>query len=165
MRVFDSIIDGAVYAAAFLRQAVVWVFDFLMGVLRNIYEKFLEVGLWEKVIFLAIVPAFFAVVLPVARFYAFERWWYINNPLAVYLIAIIIIMVLSLYVRYAALLIGRGVVNLYYLFWIIYLPASGQLARLNPSDPHEIAVGFYLNIAVPVVFAAASALSYLFDTN
>jgi hypothetical protein len=52
----------------------------------------------------------------------------------------------------------RVILNLYYLFWVFYLHLSGNLSRA----PYELKAGYYLNIAVPVIYTAASLLCYRF---
>lgn len=153
IKIFKSILDNVSKALSFL-----WAL--LLKILYPVWEKFLDSTLSEKAVFLNCVAGFFAVIIPVARFYIFESYFYINNPLSVYMIAIIIIMFGSLYFTGFARMLTRVIINLYYLFWIIYLPLAGELTK---AEPHEICTGYYLNIAVPVVFIAASLFSYYID--
>lgn len=147
-------------------ELVVRIFDFFKGILsaiiHNLWSKFIEIRVSEKVIFINTAPAFFAVILPVAKFYIFEHYYYISNPLSVYLIAIIIIMFVSLYFKGILKFVIRLVINAYYLFWIIYIPVSEGLTK---AEPHEITPGYYLNIAVPAVYIIASLFSAFFNSN
>ena len=134
--------------------------NFIYNILSRVYEKFLDVSIPEKIVFLNTVPAFLAVILPVARYYIFDTWFYINNSLAVYMLAIVIVMYASLYFSGIKKLLARLVINAYYLFWIIYLPLAGELTK---ADPFEITAGYYLNIAAPVIYIAASLFSYFYS--
>jgi hypothetical protein len=136
------------------------VLNFIYEVLSRVYDKFLDVSIPEKIVFLNTVPAFLAVILPVARYYMFDTWFYINNSLAVYMLAIVIIMFTSLYFTGLIKLISRLLINAYYLFWIIYLPLAGEITKANPYD---ITSGYYINIAVPGIYIAASLFSYFYS--
>ena len=80
-----------------------------------------------------------------AKFYIFESWFYVNNPLAVYMIGIAMVMFGSLYVSGLYVFIARIVLNSYYLIW---------------ANPHWIIFGYFLNIAVPVIYILAGLWSY-----
>ncbi len=137
-----------------------FVADLFFKILGRIYDKYLDVSVSEKLVFLNSIPAFIIIILPVARYYIFETYYYINNPLAVYMLGIIAIMLISLYFSGLVKLIVRILVNGYYLFWIIYLPMAGELTKANP---HEITAGYYLNIAVPAVYIITSLFGYFYS--
>lgn len=158
MRFLETIIDLLGFLLIKLKDAFLFLAGLAMDLLQRVYEKFLSLSVAEKVIFLNAVPAFFAVILPVARYTIFETWFYINNPLAVYMIGIVIIMFISLYFEGRVKFIVRLLLNGYYLFWVVYLPLAGELTKANP---HEITAGYYINIAVPVLYLAASGFCYL----
>ena len=131
-----------------------------LKILNLIYNKYLDLSMPDKIIFLNSFLAFFAIILPVARYYIFETYFYINNPLAVYMIGIVLIMFISLYYRGSIKLIIRLLINSYYLFWIVYIPLAGELTK---ADPHEICIGYYINIAVSIIFIISSLLSYYYS--
>jgi hypothetical protein len=157
MKVFESFVDLIGFLIIKIKDLIHFFFDLIFDLLRRIYQTFQEINFSEKIVFLNIIPAFFAVIVPVARFYIFESYFYINNPLAVYLIGIIFVMFASIYFTGLIKLIARLLINGYYLFWIIYLPVAGELTK---ADPYEIYFGYYMNIAVPVIFIIFSFLSY-----
>lgn len=144
--------------AAFIIESVLFLKRIFITVFERIWSKFLDISIPEKIIFLNTIPALFAIVLPVARFYIFERYFNINNPLAVYMIGIVIIMFASLYIRSTIIFPVRLVLNGYYLFWVIYIPLAGELTK---AQPHEIYAGYYLNIIVPAVYILASVFSFI----
>jgi hypothetical protein len=125
--------------------------------INRIWEKFQKISLAEKIIYLNIIPAFFAIILPVAQFNIFGSYSNVNNPLGVHLIGIIVIMIASSYLNGLKRLLARTLINAYYLFWIIFIPLSSGLTK---AQPHDICFGYYLNIAVPVIFIAASLLGF-----
>ncbi len=158
MSIVDSVInifhELFILARGLFMAILGYAYDFILF----LYEKFLEIPLTEKIIVINSIPAFFAVVLPVARYYIFEEWYNINNPLSVYMIGIVFFMVAGTIFRYFWVLVLRLLVNMYYLFWIIYLPMAGELTK---ADPYEISVGYYVNIAVPAVYILVAAVSFV----
>ncbi len=157
MKIIEIFADLIGYLIIRIKELISFLIDLIFDLLRRIYLKFQEINFSEKVVFLNIFLAFFAVIVPVARFYIFESYFYINNPLAVYLIGIVILMFASIYFTGLIKLVLRLLINGYYLFWIIYLPLAGELTK---AEPYELYFGYYLNIAVPVIFIIFSALSY-----
>ncbi|MFH0976879.1 MAG: hypothetical protein V1874_13945 [Spirochaetota bacterium] len=129
----------------------------LASLAEKIRQKFLDASISEKIIYLNIIPAFFAIILPVARFHIFGNNFEVNNPLAIHLIVIIIIMFASSYLHELKRLLVRSLLNAYYLFWVLFIYFTGTLTK---ARPYEISFGFYLNIAVPVIFISAALLAY-----
>lgn len=136
------------------------ILNFAFTILNRVYDKFLDVSVPEKIIFLNSITAFFAIILSVARYYLFETYFYINNPLAVYMLGIVIVMFITLYFSGFLKLVIRFVMNAYYLFWIIYLPLAGELTK---ADPYQITTGYYLNIIAPAIYITASLFSYFYS--
>lgn len=155
MRFFEIVLDILQFLFEKVKALLSFFLQLIIAIFSRLFEKFSEIDLPEKVIFLNTIPAFFAVILPVAsfRFPRLNMEWYVNNPLAVYMIGIVIFMVLSLYVRWRFFPWIRVIINAYYLFWVIYIPLA---KGFTPAQPHSICVGYYLNIAVPVVYLLAS---------
>ncbi len=151
-RIFETI-------TVFIIEIIVFLKRIILAVIERIWSKFLDISIPEKVIFLNTIPALLAIILPVARFYVFERYYDINNPLAVYMIGIVILMFASLYIKGTVIFAARLAVNGYYLFWIIYIPLAGELTK---AQPHEITAGYYLNIVVPAIYILASLFSFIF---
>jgi hypothetical protein len=146
--------------------------NFLMELLSRAYElirrlaeaavgAFLDLNIFEKIIVLATVPALIGVAAPVGRYFIFESYFYINNPLAVYMIGIVILMFVLKYLPAAACMGARLFLNAYYLFWLVYLHVSGELSKA----PYELTAGFYLSATMPVLFMTASLLSYILYRN
>jgi len=158
MRVFDSVINLFYELFKLATDLIMTILGYGHDFILFLYEKFLEIPLTEKIIVINSIPAFFAVVLPVARYYIFEEWYYINNPLSVYMIGIVFFMVAGTLFRYFWVLVLRVLVNMYYLFWVIYLPMAGELTK---ADPYDITFGYYMNIAVPAVYILVAAVSFV----
>lgn len=133
------------------------VFDFFVGIFKGAVEKFLDINIFEKLTVIATIPAFFAVVMAMGKYYIFETFFYLNNPLAVYMIGIVIFMYFSIYVKNIITFALREIFNLYYLFWVFYIHLGRGIAKVQ----YELTFGYYLNIAVPVLFAVLSLLSFL----
>jgi hypothetical protein len=156
MRLFEQILDILGYILIKLKELLVYIFRLLLDLAGRLYEKFLDVSMPEKIIFLNTLPAFLAVIFPVAKFYIFESYFNVNNPLSVYMIAIAGLMFISVYYPTSLVFYGRLFINSYYLFWIIYIQLANQITK---ADPHVIAAGYYLNIIVPVIYILASIAS------
>ena len=122
-----------------------------------LWEKFTDISLFEKIIIITFIPAFFAVILPIAKFWIFGGFYYVNNPLAVYLIGIVAVMYIThLFPGTISFAVREGL-NAYYLFWVIYLQATGEIVKTS----YNITFGYYFNLLVPVLFMVFSALSWL----
>ncbi|MCU0843497.1 MAG: hypothetical protein MUC76_01060 [Spirochaetes bacterium] len=160
MKILAEIMDLVVYSVQKLRDLLLYVVDQLYRLVDLALGRFRDAGIAEKVVVLNSVPAFFAIILSVAQYYIFETWFYINNPLAVYLIVIVFGMLVSVFFEGPVKFLARLLLNAYYLAWVVYLPLAGELTK---ADPHTLRFGYYLNIVVPVVYMGASLVTYLFD--
>ncbi|MCU0848671.1 MAG: hypothetical protein MUD12_12365 [Spirochaetes bacterium] len=145
-RLFDLLID-----------LIKWIFDFLRSVAESAIGKFQEINLFEKLIVVNTIAAFFAIVLPMARYFIFETYFTINNPLAVHLIGIVVVMFAAMYFPGLKTFIAREALNAYYLGWVIYIGAAREISKA----PYEITFGYYLNLIVPAIYMVLSFLSFI----
>jgi hypothetical protein len=157
MKILKEIIDVLIYLLEKLKDLILYLLELAGQTAGKGYEKFLDISISEKVIFLNTVTAFFAVITPMAEYYIFESYFYINNPLAVYMIGIVIIMWVSIFYEGLVRLLVRTLLNAYYLVWVIYIPLAGELTK---ADPYRLSYGYYINIAAPAVYILASLFSY-----
>ncbi len=132
-----------------------------MKLLRKVLEWFLELDLINKIIVVNGAVAFFAIVLPVGRYYIFESWFYLNNPIAVYLIGIVILMIGTIYIPAKAAFIIRLIVNLWFFLWLMYITFSHTISHA----PYELSSGYYFSIAAPLIYIAASSVSYFLNRD
>ena len=158
MRNFYKIIESLIDIT---RGVLKFVWHTAVLLIKKAWIKFLGVNNSGKIIILNVIPAFFAVVLPVARFRIFDSYFDVNNPFAVHMIGIIVLMFVCEFFKRIVKLVIRLLLNTYYLFWIIYTPLAG--GGLTKAQPHEITFGYYFNIAVPLIFMAASVYNYYED--
>ena len=133
------------------------VLGFFIRIFEIFAEWFLEINFFEKLIVITAVPSFFAIILPVARYYIFETWFMINNPLAVYLIGIVFVMGVTIFFPGTLSLIIREFLNGLYLANVILMQVSHNISKA----PYELSTGYYVNLAVPVIFMILGLLSYL----
>ncbi len=132
--------------------------NFFLRIVSALLDRFMELNLFEKINVINTPGAFLAIILPMADYYIFETWFMINNPLAVYMIGIVLVMFVT-FAFHGKIKMGiRVALNLYYLFWVFYIHLSGTLSKA----PYELKAGYYLNIAVPIIYMAASLLCYRF---
>lgn len=135
-----------------------WLFNQVKRIFILIYEKFLDINIFEKAIVVVGVLAFIAVVAPMAKYKIFDMYFSINNPAAHYLIGIVLVMLVTACFPGIVSLGLRVVLNLSYLFYIIYIQAAHEISKA----PYELSAGYYLNIICPVVYiilALGSALA------
>ena len=141
-------------------QLVVDVFSWIINLVKQLgqklLEKFFEINPFEKGIVAGTVLAFAAVVAPMARYRIFDSYFTINNPIAHYLIGIVIVMIVAVYFPGLITMIIRLILNILYLADIIYLQAAHEISKA----PYEVTFGYYLNIIVPVAFVVLSLGSY-----
>ncbi len=129
----------------------------LLGRLTEfLLDRFMELNFFDRLLIICVIPSFAAVMLPVGKFYIFENWYTLNNPLAIYLIGISIVIFASFIIRPLYRMLIRVLCAGAYLLNLLYIHFSDGFARTE----YELSAGFYLNIAVPILIAAFSALSY-----
>lgn len=129
---------------------------FLLELLSKAWDAFLAVNIFEKVIVINTITALLAIMLPVAKHYLFDTYFSVNNPLAVYLIGIVILMYVTSYYAGKVSYIARMVINTYYLFWVLYIHLGQGIIK----TAYSITAGYYINIAVPIIYLVFASLSY-----
>lgn len=139
-------------------DAFAWIVNLVKLVFRKIFEKFIDINLFEKGIVIATILAFAAVVAPVAQYMIFDIYFTINNPSAHYLIGIVMVMMITIYFPGMISLGIRVVLNILYLADIIYLQAAHEISKA----PYELSAGYYLNVVCPIVYIILSVGSALF---
>ena len=135
-----------------------YIVDLVKKILQWLADWFLELNIFDRILVSLTIPAFFAVILPVARYKIFELWTPINNPYAVEMIYIVCLIFVSFFIPSLYALILRVGANLFYLGWIIYAYASHTISHA----PYEITGGFWINIVVPLTYCVVAGLSFLF---
>ena len=141
----------------FITDFLVWVFNAIKRLFIILFEKFLAVNIFEKGIVINTILAFAAVVMPVAQYYIFEQYFFINNPIAHHMIGIAAVMLVTIYFPGLISMIARVGLNTLYLAWMLYL----QLAHEVSKAPYEIMAGYYLNILAPVIYIVLALASGL----
>lgn len=140
-----------------LKELLYSIGELFMRLLNRAFAWFLGLEFFNQAIIANSLIAFFAIVLPVAKYYIFETWFEINNPQAVYLIGIVFIMIATMYIPVTAAFVVRVVINAWYLLWFIIVSATGSISYA----PYELSTGYFFNIAAPVIYLILSGLYYL----
>lgn len=130
--------------------------EMFMRFVNRVLAWFLALEFLNQAILVNTITAFFAIILPIARYYIFETWFEINNPQAVYLIAIVFIMIITMYIPVAAAFFIRLAVNAWYLLWLIIVSATGSISHA----PYELSTGYFFNLAAPLIYIILSVLYY-----
>ena len=134
-----------------------WIFNYIKRICVILLEKFMEINMLEKGIVLVTILAFAAVVAPMARYIIFDSYFTINNPIAHYMIGIVIAMLVTVYFPGLITMIARVFLNLAYMIGVIYLQAAHEISKA----PYELSAGYYLNIIVPLLYIGLSLASGL----
>ena len=143
-----------------LKELFSKLFSIILGLLEGILDRFLRLNIFDRILVLLVIPSFLAVIKPVARFYIYETWYYINNPMAENLIGIVLLCAATFYLPSLFAVILRAVPSGLYLIWTIYMQASHTISRVKA--PYELTPWQYLNFAVPAAIIVFSLLSYFF---
>jgi len=139
-----------------LMGIIVWLFNLVKQLCRKVLDKFMEINLCEKAIVISTIIAFAAVVVPMAQYRIFDADFSINNPVAHYMVGIVLVMVVTIYVPGFIAMVIRVFLNSLYLADIIYLQATHEISKA----PYELTVGYYLNIIIALVYIVLSLGSF-----
>jgi len=121
------------------------------------WDWFNGLDLLNKIIVLNTFTALFAVVLPIAKYYIFESWFEINNPVALYLVLISGVMFATVFFRGFIAAAVRVILNLWYLVWIIIVASSHGISHA----PYVLSTGFYFNLIAPLVYMIAAVMVFI----
>jgi hypothetical protein len=135
---------------------ITWVFNVLRQLCRKLLEHFMEINICEKAIVISTIIAFAAVVAPMARYRIFDVYFYINNPIAHYMVGIVLVMIVTVYIPGLIAMAIRVILNILYLVDVIYLQAAHEISKA----PYEVTVGYYLNIIIALVYIVLSLGSF-----
>ncbi|MBP7734919.1 MAG: hypothetical protein KA369_02990 [Spirochaetes bacterium] len=116
----------------------------------------MEINICEKAIVISTIIAFAAVVAPMARYRIFDVYFYINNPIAHYMVGIVLVMIVTVYIPGLIAMAIRVILNILYLVDVIYLQAAHEISKA----PYEVTVGYYLNIIIALVYIVLSLGSF-----
>jgi hypothetical protein len=144
-----------------LKELLYSLGSYCAGILKTVLEWFLGLSFLNKIIVINTLLSFLAVTLPIAKFYIFESWTGINNPIGVYLIFIVIIMIGTTFFHGIIILAARIIVNLWYLIYLLAIFAAHTISHA----PYVISIGFFFNIIAPLVYIAASVMVYISGDN
>jgi hypothetical protein len=136
--------------------AITWLFNLLKQLCRKLLENFMEINICEKAIVISTAIAFAAVVAPMARYRIFDVYFSINNPIAHYMIGIVLVMLVTIYIPGIIAMAIRVILNILYLVDVIYLQAAHEISKA----PYDMAVGYYLNIIIALVYIVFSLGSF-----
>lgn len=135
--------------------------SFCARMIKTAIGWFMALSLLNKIIVINAFISFLAITLPIAKYYIFESWFGINNPLAVYLILIVIIMIGTIFFHGPAVLAGRIIINLWYLISVIVIYVTHSISHA----PYVLSIGFFFNIIAPAIYIAAAVMVYLSGDN
>ena len=133
------------------------VFDLVAHLFSFLLNWFLDLVIWERLIIINFITAFFAVLLPVARFYILDFWYGISNPLAINLIGLVFIMFATVFIPFFLTMLIRVTLNVLYIIHILIIMLSGSITH---APDYNYSIGLFLNFIAPLLFIVFSLLSY-----
>lgn len=144
-----------------LKELLYALGSYVAGLLKAVIEWFLALSFINKIIVSNTLISFLAVILPIAKFYIFESWYGINNPIGVYLIFIAIFMIGTTFFHGILILVLRIVLNAWYFIYLVIMYSTHSISHA----PYVMSIGFFFNIIAPVVYVGASVMVYLSGDN
>lgn len=135
------------------------IFNFIKKICLAVFEKFMEINIFDKGIVILTILAFAAVVAPMAQYKIFDAYTSINNPIAHYMIGIVFVMLATVYFPGMISMMVRIVINLAYMIGVIYLGATHEISKA----PYELSAGYYLNIIAPLFYIVLALAAGLFS--
>lgn len=140
-----------------LKELLYKIGSFCADIIKIAVDWFMDLSLLNKIIVLNSFTSFLAITMPMAKYYIFESWFGINNPVSVYLILIVIIMFVTIFFHGHIVLAGRLIINLWYLGSVIVIYATHSISHA----PYVLSIGFFFNLAAPVIYIVVSAMVFL----
>lgn len=141
-----------------LKDLLYSIGSFFGGLISTAVEWFRELDLLNRIIVINTATAFLAIILPIGKYYIFESWFEINNPLAVYMIVISLIMFGTIFVSGMRWVFPiRIVINGWYFIALIYLWVTHTFSHA----PYNISYGIIFNLAAPLVYGVVSLLIFM----
>lgn len=140
-----------------LKELLFSIGSFCAGIIRTAVEWFMGLSFLNKIIVSNTLTSFMAVTLPIAKYYIFESWFGINNPIGVYLILIVIIMIATIFFTGPAFLAARIICNLWYFIYVIVIYATHSISHA----PYVMSIGFLFNLIAPLIYIAVSVMVYI----
>ncbi|MCL2155599.1 MAG: hypothetical protein FWH53_08050 [Leptospirales bacterium] len=141
-----------------LKELLYSIGSFLADKIRFVIDWFMELNIFNKIIVANTIISFFAITLPIAKYYIFETWFFINNPVAVYLIFITVFMLVTIFFHGQFVLAARVILNLWYFIYVVYMYSFNTISKA----PYVLSKGFVFNLIAPIVYLAVSVLLYFF---
>ena len=140
-----------------LRDLLYDIGSFIVDKIRLVIDWFMDQNIFNKIIIINTVTCFFAITLPIAKYYIFGTWIFINNPVAVYLIFITIFMFAGIFFHHQYIFAGRVILNLWYFLYVVYMYLFDAISKA----PYVLSKGFAFNLIAPVVYLAVSVLLHV----
>jgi len=157
MNILNKLLDIIFSLWEILKELLYNIISFIIDKIKAAIDWFMNLHPYNKIIVVNTIISFFAITLPIAKYYIFETWFFINNPVAVYLIFITAMMLAGIFFHGQFVLGVKIILNAWYFLYIIYMWAFNAISKA----PYILSKGFAFNLLAPAVYIAASVLLYL----
>jgi len=144
-----------------LKELLYSLGSFCARMIRTAIDWFMSLSPLNKIIVINTFTSFLAITLPIAKYYIFESWTGINNPIAVYLILIVAIMFGTIFYHGPLVLAARIISNLWYIIAVIVITATHSISHA----PYVLSIGFFFNLIAPVIYIGAAVMVFLSGDN
>ena len=131
-----------------LKEILYTVGRFCASLIGRAFEWFMDQSFLDKLIIGNIGIAFLAVVLPLVKYWMWDSWIGVNNPIGVYLIFISGIMFITIIFRGRYVLALRILVNAWYLLAFIVKWWNHSFC----APEYVLTWGFIFNLLAPLIF-------------
>lgn len=121
------------------------------------YEWFMSQNLPNKLILGNILLAMFAIISPIVKYWMWDTWQGVNNTYAFFLIVISAVMFVTIFFPGNISTAARVILNVWF---IIDLVVTWLTHSIIEAKEYSLSYGFFLNLLVPVIFIAISAVSH-----
>ncbi|NLV68314.1 MAG: hypothetical protein GXY14_11650 [Spirochaetes bacterium] len=139
-----------------LKEILYTIGRFCAGLIGRAFGWFVDQSLTDKLIIGNTGVAFLAVVLPLVKYWMWDSWIGVNNPIGVYLIFISAIMFFTIIFRGRYVFALRIFVNTWYLLAFLVKWWTNSFC----ATAYFLSWGFLFNILAPVIFIALSLVAH-----
>lgn len=124
-------------------------------------EWFLGLEPAEKGIALTNIPCLLSIIIPSAYFEIFNSRYYVNNPVSISAMILILAFSLSLtvYDKWPWIFWGRIVMGAYYL---LILLSKVMFHTMTKADPYGLYWGYYLAVSAAIAYIVFSVISRMY---
>ncbi len=141
-----------------LRELLLRLLTFLYKIAGIVMEWFWQLETAEKAIALNNLLCVVSITLPFAYFNIFDSRYFVNNPLSITSIVLVLVFFASLFLHNRWVSFVRIAFASYYLLLILFKLLTHSITK---AEPYSLYIGFYLAIVSGLLYIVFSVISCL----